>query len=90
MRNLTTLTMLRGQVVHTVIADALNSVKPLGQFYRADYGDDRDCKCGHPYYRHFDTYPQYPTEEYPDGERMAPVGCKYCQCTYEGGFRPAD
>ncbi len=27
------------------------------------------CQCGHPYYRHFDTY-----------EDMRPVGCKYCDC----------
>lgn len=27
------------------------------------------CRCGHPYYRHFDTY-----------EAMRPVGCKYCEC----------
>jgi len=37
--------------------------------YNPNYGDDRICKCGHPYYRHFDTY-----------ENMAPVGCKYCSC----------
>lgn len=37
--------------------------------YNPDYGDDRICKCGHPYYRHFDTY-----------EGMSPVGCKYCGC----------
>ena len=24
--------------------------------YDASYGDARLCKCGHPYYRHFDTY----------------------------------
>jgi len=37
--------------------------------YNPAYGDDRVCKCGHPYYRHFDTY-----------EDMAAVGCKYCEC----------
>ena len=37
--------------------------------YNPDYGDDRKCVCGHPYYRHFDTY-----------EDMDPVGCKYCGC----------
>ena len=37
--------------------------------YNPDYGDNKLCKCGHPYYRHFDSY-----------EGMAPVGCKYCQC----------
>lgn len=30
---------------------------------------DEECTCGHPYYRHFDTY-----------EEMSPVGCKYCPC----------
>lgn len=39
--------------------------------YNPDYGDDRECKCGHKYYRHFDTY-----------DNMDPVGCKYC-CCYE-------
>jgi hypothetical protein len=37
--------------------------------YNPNYGDDIECKCGHPYYRHFDTY-----------EDMYPCGCKYCQC----------
>lgn len=44
--------------------------------YNPDYGDDRDCQCGHKYYRHFDTY-----------ENMEPVGCKYCMC-FE--FSPCD
>lgn len=34
---------------------------------------DKKCQCGHPYYRHFDTY-----------EEMYPCGCKYCECrTFE-------
>lgn len=37
--------------------------------YNPDYGDDRMCKCGHSYYRHFDTY-----------DDMYPIGCKYCDC----------
>lgn len=37
--------------------------------YNTNFGDDRVCECGHPYYRHFDSY-----------EQMAPVGCKYCEC----------
>lgn len=37
--------------------------------YNPDYGDDKVCKCGHKYYRHFDTY-----------EEMYPIGCKYCAC----------
>jgi len=37
--------------------------------YNPNFGDDRICKCGHSYYRHFDSY-----------ENMEAVGCKYCQC----------
>ena len=37
--------------------------------YNKSYGDDKECECGHPYHRHFDSY-----------ERMYPIGCKYCQC----------
>ena len=35
--------------------------------YNPKFGDDRECICGHPYYRHFDPF-----------EGNAPVGCKYC------------
>lgn len=35
--------------------------------YDSNYGDDVMCQCGHPYYRHFDTY-----------DKMSAVGCKYC------------
>lgn len=37
--------------------------------YNPEYGDNRICVCGHPYYRHFDSY-----------DNMEPVGCKYCGC----------
>ena len=37
--------------------------------YNISYGDEKLCSCGHPYYRHFDTY-----------NDMEPVGCKYCGC----------
>lgn len=37
--------------------------------YNPNYGDDRMCKCGHSYYRHFDSY-----------EQMEAIGCKYCEC----------
>jgi len=37
--------------------------------YNPKYGDDRVCKCGHRYYRHFDTY-----------DDMYACGCKYCGC----------
>ena len=39
------------------------------KIYNPAYGNDRVCVCGHPYYRHFDTY-----------EEMRHVGCKYCDC----------
>jgi hypothetical protein len=45
--------------------------------YNPDFGDDRICICGHPYYRHFDTY-----------ESMEPCGCKYCQCWEFKEFMP--
>jgi hypothetical protein len=37
--------------------------------YNPKYGDKRLCKCGHTYYRHFDSY-----------EGMEACGCKYCSC----------
>lgn len=37
--------------------------------YDSNFGDDRICECGHPYYRHFDSYDQ-----------NYPIGCKYCHC----------
>jgi hypothetical protein len=37
--------------------------------YNPKFGDDKECECGHPYYRHFDTY-----------ENMDACGCKYCGC----------
>ena len=46
------------------------------RFYNKDYGDDRLCKCGHTYYRHFDSY-----------ENMQDCGCKYCNCN---DFEEAD
>lgn len=39
--------------------------------YNPKFGDDRICKCGHSYYRHFDSY-----------DEMEVVGCKYCDCYY--------
>lgn len=37
--------------------------------YNPEYGDDKKCRCGHPYYRHFDSW-----------DDMNAVGCKYCDC----------
>lgn len=50
------------------ISVLLDQVDVMGaKAYDPKFGATRLCKCGHPYYRHFDTY-----------EDMAPVGCKYC------------
>lgn len=43
--------------------------KNIEKRYNPNYGDDRMCVCGHPYYRHFDSY-----------DNMEAVGCKYCGC----------
>ena len=37
--------------------------------YDPSFGDNRECKCSHEYYRHYDSY---------DDNRL--VGCKYCEC----------
>lgn len=37
--------------------------------YNPKFGDSKLCKCGHSYYRHFDSY-----------ENMEAIGCKYCSC----------
>jgi hypothetical protein len=42
---------------------------PHMAIYWPDFGNDRECQCGHPYIRHFDPF-----------ENNDPVGCKYCQC----------
>jgi hypothetical protein len=39
--------------------------------YNPYFGDNRECICGHSYYRHFDSY-----------EGMDACGCKYCACDY--------
>ena len=55
------------------IMETVTTVVPK---YNPKFGDDRMCKCGHPYYRHFDTY-----------DDMHACGCKSCDC-FE--FKPAD
>lgn len=47
--------------------------------YNPNYGDDRMCICGHPYYRHFDTY-----------DDMRACGCKYCPCFEFKEFKQDD
>lgn len=55
---------------HETIRKLLTRIPVLGDKpYDPNFGDDKVCKCGHHYYRHFDGY---------EGNR--PVGCKYCEC----------
>lgn len=60
------------EVVSTLTSPYLQKeviLKTITKQYNPNYGDNKLCTCGHPYYRHFDSY-----------EGMAPVGCKYCGC----------
>lgn len=41
----------------------------IKKIYNPNYGDNRTCKCGHKYYRHFDSY-----------DNNYNCGCKYCDC----------
>ena len=48
--------------------------------YNPKFGDNKVCGCGHPYYRHFDSY-----------ENMEACGCKYCRCrTWHEGTNADD
>lgn len=51
------------------IREKLGFHEDVAKMYDKNYGDKKLCKCGHTYYRHFDTY-----------EQMKAVGCKYCYC----------
>jgi hypothetical protein len=45
----------------------------LARLWNPGHDQEAECKCGHSYYRHFDSW-----------EGMEPVGCKYCECwTFE-------
>jgi len=80
--------MKKEQPYLTTITTTTETIK--NRKYNPKFGDDKVCECGHPYYRHFDSY-----------EQMDPVGCKYCQCyefkeddgtkvtvLFPGGFKP--
>lgn len=57
------------------VADYNGSISDLPE-YDPKFGDDKTCHCGHPYYRHFDTY-----------SNMDAIGCKYCYCdTYHSNY----
>jgi hypothetical protein len=38
--------------------------------HNPEYSQNAECKCGHLYYRHFDSYE----------EPISACGCKYCDC----------
>jgi len=42
------------------------------RLYNPKFGDDRVCKCGHTYERHFDLHEEVDEQD---------VGCKYCNCS---------
>jgi hypothetical protein len=46
---------------------ALSEEDRIAEQYDENFGDNKLCLCGHPYYRHFDTY-----------DHMSAIGCKYC------------
>lgn len=53
---------------YAVIPEApLSPEDQLAEQYDESFGDNKLCECGHPYYRHFDTY-----------DNMSAIGCKYC------------
>ena len=64
---------------HQTIRNLLNRINIYGYAkYDKEFGDDKICQCGHPYYRHFDTY-----------DNMSPIGCKYCECGHwHSGLQP--
>jgi len=47
-----------------ILTASLEKAEEYRQPYDKNFGDSRVCECGHPYYRHFDSY-----------ERFEPVGC---------------
>lgn len=62
----------RVRLVRAALQEAILIFEPkptISEQYDKDFGDDKLCKCGHPYHRHFDSY-----------EDMEPTGCKYCKC----------
>lgn len=60
------------RILISLIQEAVSSSPVTKErVYDPAFGDDKVCRCGHQYYRHFDTY-----------DEMNPVGCKYCSCGY--------
>lgn len=57
------------QISEMPYIEDINLKLKLKSKYNPKFGDDKECACGHAYYRHFDSY-----------ENMASVGCKYCSC----------
>jgi len=52
-----------------ILAASLEKADEYVTPYDRNFGNEKECVCGHAYYRHFDSY-----------ENMEPVGCKYCGC----------
>jgi hypothetical protein len=60
---------LMKKLVNAYESGKCSYVITIDREYNPNYGDDKLCKCGHSYCRHFDSY-----------EGMESVGCKYCGC----------
>ena len=60
-----------GERVNTTGPYICRYILTIDNKYNPNFGDNKICKCGHTYYRHFDSY-----------EDMDPVGCKYCGCNH--------
>ena len=61
------------EIIHRLEKIVLIEKASVPPAFDPNFGDQKLCVCGHPYFRHFDTY-----------DDMYPVGCKYCPCqTFE-------
>lgn len=54
---------------YAILENVLEEAPPIELQYDSEYGDEKLCKCGHSYDRHFDSY-----------DCMKNIGCKYCPC----------
>lgn len=50
----------------------LKHITTTVRLYNPEYGDNRICRCGHTYDRHFDGFEETSHQD---------VGCKYCDCS---------
>lgn len=76
--NLETVLIEKIEIGLGLLEKELKKEKPyINGKYNPKYGNNRICKCGHTYERHFDLY-----------DDAEPVGCKYCDCDHFIEFDP--